>query len=291
MSAIDARPEGTRVVPTIAELRAVIADERRGGATIAFVPTMGALHDGHLALVARARELADVVVVSIFVNPLQFGPGEDLDRYPRTLDADVAALSGLEVEVVFAPTAAEMYPDGQSSTRVVAGEVGALYEGASRPGHFDGMLTVVQKLFHIVAPDVAVFGQKDAQQVFLVRRMVRDLDLPVEIEVVPTVREGDGLALSSRNRFLDEDERRTALVLSEALAAAADSAADGVDEALAEAVAAFGDHDGAELDYFVIVDPATFLPVATDASGPALALVAARVGATRLIDNRLIELG
>ncbi|UOQ91260.1 pantoate--beta-alanine ligase [Agromyces endophyticus] len=275
----------------MAELRGLVAAERRGGASVAFVPTMGALHDGHLALVARARELADLVIVSIFVNPLQFGPGEDLDRYPRTLDADVAALAPLGVEFVFAPSTGEMYPDGPSSTRVVAGEVGGLYEGASRPGHFDGMLTVVAKLLHIVAPDVVVFGQKDAQQVFLVRRMVHDLDLPLEVEVVPTVREPDGLALSSRNRFLGAAERSTALVLSEALAAAADAASDGVDEALAEAVAAFGDHDGAELDYFVIVDPGTFLPVAADASGPALALVAARVGATRLIDNRPIELG
>ncbi|MGX5695739.1 pantoate--beta-alanine ligase [Agromyces soli] len=280
-----------QLVGTITELRRLVRERRAAGASVAFVPTMGALHDGHLALVRRARELGELVVVSIFVNPLQFGPSEDLDRYPRTLDADVAALAGEGVELVFAPAVSEMYPAGPSSTRVVAGAVGALYEGASRPGHFDGMLTVVAKLLNIVAPDVAVFGQKDAQQVFLVRRMVRDLDLPLAIEVVPTVRERDGLALSSRNRFLGETERRTALVLSEALQAAADASADGVDEALAEAVAAFGDHDGAELDYFVIVDPETFLPVAADASGPALALVAARVGATRLIDNRALELG
>lgn len=280
-----------RVIGSIDEVRRAVAERRAAGASVAFVPTMGALHDGHLALVRRARELADLVVVSIFVNPLQFGAGEDLDRYPRTLDADVAALAGEGVELVFAPAVAEMYPDGPSSTRVVAGEVGALYEGASRPGHFDGMLTVVAKLFNIVAPDVVVFGQKDAQQVFLVRRMTRDLDLPLTIEVVPTVREADGLALSSRNRFLDPAARQTALVLSEALQAAADAAGDGVDEALAEAVAAFGDHDGVELDYFVVVDPETFLPVAADASGPALALVAARVGATRLIDNRAISLG
>lgn len=281
----------TRVVSTIAELRGFLAERRAGGASVALVPTMGALHDGHLALVARARELADVVVVSIFVNPLQFGPSEDLDRYPRTLDADVAALAPLGVEFVFAPSAAEMYPDGPSSTRVVAGEVGGLYEGASRPGHFDGMLTVVAKLFNIVQPEVAVFGQKDAQQVFLVRRMVRDLDLPLALEVVTTVREPDGLALSSRNRFLGGAERQTALVLSEALAAAAEAAVDGPAEALAEAAGAFGDHDGVELDYFVIVDPRTFLPVAGDATGPALALVAARVGQTRLIDNRVLELG
>ncbi|GAA1517727.1 pantoate--beta-alanine ligase [Agromyces terreus] len=284
------RAEATRVVSTISGLRAALDERRRGGASVALVPTMGALHEGHLALVRRARELADVVVVSIFVNPLQFGPSEDLDRYPRTLDADVAALAGLGVEVVFAPSVAEMYPAGASPTRVVAGSVGGLYEGASRPGHFDGMLTVVAKLFSIAQPDVAVFGQKDAQQVFLVRRMVRDLDLRLEVDVVPTVREADGLALSSRNRFLDDTGRRAALVLSEALGAAADSAGEGVDEALAEAVAAFGDHDGVELDYFVIVDPETFLPVAADASGPALALVAANVGSTRLIDNRAVIL-
>ncbi|WP_022888495.1 pantoate--beta-alanine ligase [Agromyces italicus] len=291
MSGTNNATAATRVVSTISELRGLLAERRAGGASVALVPTMGALHDGHLALVRRARDLADLVVVSIFVNPLQFGPAEDLDRYPRTLDADVAALAALGVELVFAPSATEMYPDGRSSTSVVAGSVGGLYEGASRPGHFDGMLTVVAKLFNIVAPEFAVFGQKDAQQVFLVRRMVRDLDVPIAIDVVPTVREHDGLALSSRNRFLDEAARETALVLSEALGAAADSAGEGPAEALAEAAAAFGDHDGAELDYFVIVDPETLLPVAGDATGPALAIVAARVGVTRLIDNRTIQLG
>ncbi|QAY73088.1 pantoate--beta-alanine ligase [Agromyces protaetiae] len=290
----DARSEtagGLRVVRTIAELRGLLAERRAVGASVALVPTMGALHDGHLALARRAREVADVAVVSIFVNPLQFGAGEDLDRYPRTFDADIAALDALGAQFVFAPSVEEMYPDGPSSTRVAAGEVASLYEGASRPGHFDGMLTVVSKLFHIVMPDVAVFGQKDAQQVFLVKRMVSDLDMPLSIDVVTTVREDDGLAMSSRNRYLDETERKTALVLSEALRAAADAASEGVDEALAEATAAFGDHDGVELDYLVIVDPETFLPVAADATGPAVALVAARVGTTRLIDNRPITLG
>ncbi|WP_350349084.1 pantoate--beta-alanine ligase [Agromyces sp. G08B096] len=281
----------TRVVGAIAELRALLAERRAGGASVALVPTMGALHDGHLALVRRASELADVVVVSIFVNPLQFGPGEDLDRYPRTLDADVAALEGLQVDVVFAPTVAEMYPSGPTSTRVVAGEVGALYEGASRPGHFDGMLTVVAKLFHIVQPDVACFGQKDAQQVFLVSSMVRDLDVPLSIEVVPTVREADGLALSSRNRYLSADDRRAALALSEALRAADAAAAQGVDEVLAEAEAAFGAHEAVQPDYLVVVDPATFLPVESGATGDAIVLVAARVGSTRLIDNARIRLG
>jgi pantoate--beta-alanine ligase len=284
-------PPRPRVIDSIAELRDMLRAQRSAEATVALVPTMGALHEGHLALVRRARELADLVVVSVFVNPLQFGPGEDLDRYPRTFDADVTALAELGVDVVFAPTVAEMYPDGPSSTRVVAGEVGTLYEGASRPGHFDGMLTVVAKLFHIVAPDIACFGQKDAQQVFLVQRMVRDLDLPLTIEVVPTVREADGLALSSRNRYLSADERRAALTLSEALRAAEAAAPQGVSEVLAEADAAFGAHDAVQPDYLVVVDPATLLPVDVGASGPALVLVAARVGATRLIDNAAITLG
>ena len=283
---------GTRTVPTIAELRALLAERRAAGASVALVPTMGALHDGHLALVRRARELADVVVVTIFVNPLQFGPGEDLERYPRTFEADVAVLSGLGVDVVFAPTVDEMYPrGGTDGTTVHAGPIGDRYEGASRPGHFNGMLTVVAKLFAIALPDVALFGQKDAQQVFLVQRMVRELDAPLEIEVVPTVREPDGLAMSSRNRYLDAEQRRVALALSESLVAAESAAEEGLDEVLAEAAGAFGDHDGIELDYLVVVDPDTFLPVTEGASGPATVLVAARVGTTRLIDNAGITLG
>lgn len=280
-----------RVVDTVAGIRDTVAALRAAGRRVALVPTMGALHDGHLSLVRRAREIADVVVVSIFVNPLQFGAGEDLDRYPRTLGADLDALAAYDVELVFAPTAEEMYPDGAVETVVTAGHIGALYEGASRPGHFDGMLTVVAKLFNIVRPDRAVFGQKDAQQVFLVRRMVRDLDVPLEIEVVPTVRESDGLAMSSRNRYLEPDQRRAALLLSESLAAAEAAGAEGLDEVLAEAAAAFGDHDGVELDYLVVVDPETFLPVGEEARGEAIVLVAARVGTTRLIDNAVISLG
>jgi pantoate--beta-alanine ligase len=283
---------GTRTVPTIAELRAMLDERRAAGASVALVPTMGALHDGHLALVRRARELADVVVVSIFVNPLQFGPGEDLERYPRTLDADVAALAALSVDAVFTPTVDEMYPRGrEAGTTVHSGPIGERYEGASRPGHFDGMLTVVAKLFGIAQPDVALFGQKDAQQVHLVSRMVADLHLPLRIETVPTVRESDGLALSSRNRYLGEAERRAALVLAESLRAADAAAAQGPSELLAEGVAAFGDHDGVSLDYFVVVDPDTFLPVAEDYRGRALVLVAALVGSTRLIDNAFVEVG
>jgi pantoate--beta-alanine ligase len=282
---------GTRTVPTIAELRTLLAGRRAAGASVALVPTMGALHDGHLALVRRARELADIVVVSIFVNPLQFGPGEDLDRYPRTFEADVATLTALGVDAVFAPSVDEMYPRGSVSTKVTAGPIGARYEGASRPGHFDGVLTVVAKLLGIAQPDIVLFGQKDAQQVFLVSRMVADLDMPVRIEAVPTVREPDGLALSSRNRYLDETQRRAALVLSESLRAADAAAGDGPSELLAEGVAAFGDHDGVSLDYFVVVDPDTFLPVAEDFRGRALVLVAAVVGSTRLIDNAFVDVG
>ncbi|MFC6356767.1 pantoate--beta-alanine ligase [Luethyella okanaganae] len=279
------------VLTTIGRVRESIGAERRASRRVALVPTMGALHAGHLALVRRARELADTVIVSIFVNPLQFGPGEDLDRYPRTLEADVAALADAGVDYVFAPTAREMYPSGRSETLVTAGHIGTLYEGASRPGHFDGVLTIVSKLFNVTRPDIAVFGQKDAQQVFLVARMVAELDVPVEIEVVPTVREQDGLALSSRNRFLDEGQRAMALTISESLRAAEAAASEGLGEALAEATAAFGDHDAIALDYLVVVDPATFLPVVDDFHGLAVVLVAARVGPTRLIDNAAIVLG
>ena len=285
------------IITTIAALRERIADARRSArqegpadaptGRVVLVPTMGALHEGHLRLVSSARDLGGFVVVSIFVNPLQFGPGEDLDRYPRTLDADVAALDGL-ADVVFAPTAAEMYPHGPSETRVTAGESGALFEGASRPGHFDGVLTVVSKLFNIVQPDVAVFGQKDAQQVHVIGRMVDDLNLPVTIAVVDTVREGDGLALSSRNRYLGEDDRVAAVALSQALAAAAAAAADGVPAALGAAGARIEAEPAVKLDYLAIVDPESFREASPDHHGPALMLIAARVGTTRLIDNARI---
>src|SRR5690554_173491 len=280
------------VISTISELRQRLDDDRSADRRIAFVATMGALHDGHLALVHRARELAEVVVVSIFVNPLQFGPDEDLDRYPRTLDTDVTALSRLTggATIVFAPTATEMYPDGEPETRVTAGEVATLFEGGTRPGHFDGMLTVVAKLFHIVQPTVAVFGQKDAQQVFLVKRMIADLNLPLELDVVETVREEGGLALSSRNRYLGADERRAALVLSAALEAAAASASQGADVARVAARNLVAEEPLAELDYFELVDPASFQPVPADFHGAARAIIAARVGTTRLIDNREILL-
>ena len=284
------------VIDTIDELRNRLclakqnAAARGGDAHVVLVPTMGALHDGHRALVRRAVAVGDIVVVSIFVNPLQFGVNEDLDTYPRTLDADVAALAEEGAAFVFAPHAREMYPDGASSTRLTAGTVGGLYEGAARPGHFDGMLTVVAKLFNIVEPDIAIFGQKDAQQVFLVERMVADLNLRVRIDVVPTVREDNGLALSSRNRNLDEAARTAARSLSLGLSAAAEAATAGVPAAIVAAHAVIGAAPLVKLDYLVVVHPHTYLPVDDDYRGQARMLVAAVVGSTRLIDNIALDI-
>lgn len=288
----------TVVVETIAELRsqlqqAVIAATTTENPTprVALVPTMGALHDGHLALIARAQQLADVVVVSIFVNPLQFGSTDDLARYPRTIDADQQLLSPLGVPIVFAPSAAEMYPAGDTKVIVHSGPIGERYEGKTRRGHFDGVLTVVAKLLHIVAPQFVLFGQKDAQQVFLVSQLVTDLNFDVSVVTVETVRAPDGLALSSRNRFLDDRERRAARALSVALEAAESSADRGVEAALAAAQSVFTGDSVVQLDYLTIVDPATFLPADATHHGSAVVLVAARVGDTRLIDNTLVHLG
>ena len=273
------------VVETIAGIRSELQGLRAAGKTVALVPTLGALHDGHLAHVARARELADVVVVSIFVNPLQFGANEDLAKYPRDLDGDRAQLERHGVEYVFAPTPAEMYPDGGTQVKVTGGPVASLYEGRSRPGHFDGVLTVVAKLLHIVQPHVVTFGQKDAQQLFLVQRMVRDLDIPVAVEVVDTVREADGVAMSSRNRYLGPNERMAARALSRALEAAQSASDRGIDTVLAAAQSVLMDEKLVTLDYLKVVDPTTFLPVDDGYRGPARVLVAARVGPARLIDN------
>lgn len=285
-------PTPPPVETTIDGLRARLDDERAAGRTVALVPTMGSLHEGHLALVDRAAALADVVVVSIFVNPLQFGPSEDYDKYPRDLTADLSALTDRGVAVVFAPTVAEMYPRGPIDTRVSAGAVGEILDGASRPGHFDGMLTVVAKLLLIAGPDVAVFGEKDAQQVFLVQRMVRDLDVPTRIQVVDTVRAPDGLALSSRNAYLSPPQREAALALPGALAAARAAAATGagLPTALEAALAVLDAEPLVELDYIAVVDPETFQPAEPGHTGGARALVAARVGSTRLIDTQLIHL-
>jgi len=252
---------------------------------------MGALHEGHMALVERAQERAEIVVVSIFVNPLQFGASDDLDRYPRTVESDVERLRTHGVQIVFAPTLSEMYPAGDVPTQVTAGDMGNLYEGRSRRGHFDGVLTVVAKLLHIVGPDTVVFGQKDAQQVFLVKRMIADLNFDVQVATVPTVREDDGLALSSRNRFLDARERIAARALSRALEAAESSADRGPDAVLAAAQSVLAGDDTVQLDYLQVVNPATFLPVDGNHHGRALVLLAARVGDTRLIDNATIQLG
>ncbi len=258
--------------------------------TVAVVMTMGALHEGHAALLRHARERADHVIVTIFVNPLQFGPNEDFDRYPRTFDADLEICRQYGVDLVFAPDRAEMYPDGEPSVRVDPGPLGEVLEGASRPGFFHGVLTVVLKLLHLTRPDFAFFGEKDYQQVTLVRRMVRDLGLPVEVVAVPIVREPDGLARSSRNRYLSAEERQVALGLSAALSAGAEAAGRGRDATLAAAEAAFSADTPptsagtplAKLDYLVLTDPE--LGPAPE-HGPARLLIAAWVGATRLIDN------
>ncbi len=267
------------------------------------VMTMGALHAGHLELVRRARAETGPdgqVVVTDFVNPLQFGPGEDYERYPRDVAADVALLAAAgpdaAVDVVFAPPVEELYPDLGSAdgpiVRVTAGRIGTVLEGASRPGHFDGVLTVVLKLLHLVRPDVAVFGAKDAQQLLAVRRMVADLDLDVEVLAVETVREADGLARSSRNAYLSPAEHEHALALSRALRAGRDAAAAGEDapSVLAAARGILEATDGVDVDYVVLVDPATVEDLAPGAVGPGLLLVAARVGTTRLIDNTAVEI-
>lgn len=273
------------VVQAIAGIRSELAALRAAGKTVALVPTLGALHQGHLAHVDRARELADVVVVSIFVNPLQFGANEDLEKYPRDLDGDLSHLQPYGVEYVFAPTADEMYPDGGTEVKVTGGKVAGLFEGRSRPGHFDGVLTVVAKLLQIVQPNVVTFGQKDAQQLFLVQRMVRDLNIPVAVEVIETVREADGVAMSSRNRYLGPNERTAARALSRAIEAAQSAGDRGIDSVLAAAQSVLMDEKLVTLDYLKVVNPKTFLPVDDGFRGPARVLVAARVGPARLIDN------
>jgi pantoate--beta-alanine ligase len=280
-----------KVVRTRADLAAARA-ELTG--PVGVVMTMGALHDGHESLLAAARERAASVVATIFVNPLQFGPNEDFDRYPRTLEADLETCRRAGVDLVFAPTREEIYPAGEPLVRVNPGPLGERLEGASRPGFFHGVLTVVLKLFLLTRADVAFFGEKDYQQLTLIKAMARDLDVPVEVVGVPTVREPDGLALSSRNRYLAPAERQAALRLSVALkagaAAAKKAGADGAaaHAALAAATDAFNDGRGdAKLDYLVLLAPDLSGP--PPESGPARMLVAAWVGATRLIDNAAID--
>jgi pantoate--beta-alanine ligase len=287
----------------VVRTRAELADAREAmTGTVAVVMTMGALHDGHEALLRAARKRADHLLVTIFVNPLQFGPNEDFDRYPRTLERDLEICREHGVDLVFAPDREEMYPGGEPSIKVNPGPLGDRLEGATRPGFFHGVLTAVLKLLHLTRPHLAFFGEKDYQQLTLIRQMVRDLDTPVEIIGVPTVREADGLARSSRNRYLSADERAAALALSGALRAGAVAAERGMDAAavLAAAHATFTGGTGAaeplaaavgaaeaKLDYLVLTDPDLGPP---PAHGPARLLVAAWAGGTRLIDNAPIVL-
>lgn len=276
----------TALVHTRAELQPFLdgfANGKRG-----VVMTMGALHEGHLELLKKARHDCDLVVATIFVNPLQFGPNEDFDRYPRTLDDDLKLCAEAGVDVVYAPAVEEVYPGGQPIVKVTPGTMGEVLEGAFRPGFFTGVLTVVNKLLNLTSPHMAFFGQKDAQQLALVRRMVLDLNMPVEIVGVPTVRDEDGLAKSSRNRYLSPEERTTALTLSRALFAGQEKAAEGADAVRAAANAVLEPVSGTgrlDVDYLALVDPRDFSEVSPAFTGQAVLAVAARVGSTRLIDN------
>lgn len=280
-----------QVINTVVDLEAALAEYRSAGRSIGFVPTMGALHDGHLSLIDLARVHSDVVVVSIFVNPKQFGEGEDFDRYPRTLDTDVAAI-GDSAEIVFAPSVTEVYPAGVEIPTKHAGEVGEAFEGAARPGHFDGMLTVVARLFSIVKPDVAVFGEKDAQQLFLVRRLAASEFPGLRIIGAEIVRESSGLAMSSRNRYLNNEQRDIAEILAISLATVSQLIGDGmpISAALAIGEEMISGEPETKLDYLALVDPQTFTAVGENHTGPALLLVAAKVGGVRLIDNHLFEI-
>ncbi len=280
-------PEAPTLVHTKAEVRDWVVQQRAAGRRIGLVPTMGFLHEGHLSLVDKARETAEVVAMSIFVNPLQFGPTEDLDRYPRDLERDLALAASRGVDLVFAPSAREMYPEGEPRVSVLPDEeIGGRLDGGTRPGHFRGVLTVVAKLFGIFTPGVAVFGQKDLQQAVLIRRMAADLDMPVRVEVAPIVREPDGLAMSSRNVYLSANERAAALALSRSLQDARALYAGGERDAskLRDALWRGVSVQGVEPEYAEVVDPGTLGPVERAADGVFCA-VAARVGRTRLIDN------
>jgi pantoate--beta-alanine ligase len=280
-----------KTVRTVADLRAELAPARRGERSIGLVPTMGALHDGHLSLIDRARERCDVVVVSLFVNPAQFGPSEDLSAYPRDEARDAALCASRGADVLFAPPLEEVYPAGFASEVAVTGGLTEPLEGAARPGHFAGVTTVVAKLFNMASPDVAFFGQKDAQQALVIRRMARDLDFGVEIEICPTVREPDGLAMSSRNAYLEGAERGRASALRRGLAAAEAAVAAGErDSATLVAIArAEMTSAGIEPEYLELVSADTLAPMTHLNGAEALVAVAARVGRARLIDNTLLR--
>ena len=280
------------VISDIEELRRICEAKRCAGVRVGLVPTMGALHEGHLSLVRRAAARTDFVVVSIFVNPVQFGPSEDLDKYPRDLEGDVRLLETAGARLVFAPEAKSMYRENHAAWVTVERLTGGLC-GVSRPDHFRGVATVVAKLFNIVRPHVAVFGRKDAQQCAVIRRMARDLDMGVEIDAAPIVREPDGLAMSSRNRYLNPREREEALVLRRALDAAEVLAKEGVTASGTirdRVLAVIGGSSLVTVDYVEIVDTEEMTPV-TDISGGALLALAVRVGSTRLIDNTLLVPG
>jgi pantoate--beta-alanine ligase len=280
-----------QIISSANDLAAAVSSARQHGKSISFVPTMGALHDGHLSLVEIAHQQSDFVVVSIFVNPLQFAAGEDFEKYPRTLQEDAEKLSDAGVDVLFAPDVDDVYPNGDQITQH-AGPIGESFEGAARPGHFDGMLTVVARLFDLVKPDMAVFGNKDAQQLFLIRRMVENSNHrwnALQVIGAPIIREEDGLAMSSRNRYLSTDERELAKKIPRALRAA--EAASGTAEArVSAAEQAMATAPAVRLDYVALVNPATFEPIEAGFVGRALLIVAAKVGNTRLIDNLSITL-
>ena len=285
-------PAGLSVIRARAELRAALEPRRRAGRTIGLVPTMGYLHEGHLSLLRAAREQCEVVVMSLFVNPTQFGPGEDLERYPRDERRDLELAAAEGVDVVFAPPVEEVYPEGFATAVEVGGPLASVLDGDPRrrgPGHFRGVATVVAKLFNLVGPDVAYFGQKDAQQAAVIRRLARDLDFPLRVEVLPTVREADGLAMSSRNAYLDAEERRRAAASARALAAVEREARAG---SLAAALAA-GRREleaaGIDPEYLEARDAETLEEASTLGRRPVLVAVAARVGAARLIDNVVIR--
>jgi pantoate--beta-alanine ligase len=289
-----------RTITTVAELRSALSLLRKQDKQIGFVPTMGALHEGHLSLIRLSKKQADVTVVSIFVNPTQFGPKEDFSRYPRTLESDISLLVQEDVDLLFLPSGEEIYPRGHASS-IHVGKLGEVFEGAIRPGHFDGVATVVMSLFNIVQPHLAFFGQKDAQQIAVINQIVRDFHISTGIVIGPTIREEDGLALSSRNRYLGEQERNESSALSVTLAITLDELLGGtfVEIAKEKGLTAFREHaPHARLDYFELVDSETFLPMSTfsapDWNGPApTLLIAARFansnGETRLIDNVRIE--
>jgi len=280
-----------QIITSADALAATVTNARQHGKSVSFVPTMGALHAGHISLVDIALTQSDFVVVSIFVNPLQFGAGEDFEKYPRTLQEDAEKLSAAGVDVLFAPDVEDVYPNGNQITQH-AGPVGETFEGASRRGHFDGMLTVVARLFDLVKPDLSVFGNKDAQQLFLIRQMVANSNHrwnAMQVVGAPIIREEDGLAMASRNRFLSSDERAWALKISQALWAAEATQGDPAAR-IAAAEQAMATVPAVRLDYVALVNPATFEPIEAGFVGQALLIMAAQVGGTRLIDNLSISI-